>query len=76
MQAIAGLPKVVPYVDVPLQHVDGDVLRAMGRWTSERTVRALVGQRLPVLAERLDDGVPRWWRRHGRRLGGRSRREW
>ncbi len=55
METIADLPRVVPYVDVPLQHVDSGVLRAMGRWTSERTVRALVARlraRIPGLTLR------------------------
>jgi ribosomal protein S12 methylthiotransferase len=35
--AMAGLPKVLPYVDMPLQHVHPDVLRRMKRpWDGER----------------------------------------
>ncbi|MGE3126319.1 MAG: 30S ribosomal protein S12 methylthiotransferase RimO [Fimbriimonadaceae bacterium] len=37
IEAMATLPSVVPYVDIPLQHVHGDVLRAMKRpWDGER----------------------------------------
>ena len=35
-------PKVVKYMDVPLQHVDGELLKKMNRKVSENYVRALV----------------------------------
>ncbi len=47
--------KVLPYVDVPVQHVDDGVLRAMRRATSEADVRAAVErarQRVPGAALR------------------------
>jgi len=50
IEAIREGQRVVPYVDVPLQHVDGGVLKGMGRGTSEKTVRELV--------ERLRAGIP------------------
>ena len=31
LEAIASLPKVVPYLDIPIQHIDEHVLRRMGR---------------------------------------------
>ena len=34
--------KVVKYIDVPLQHVDGEILRKMNRTTSEKTVLTLI----------------------------------
>lgn len=40
IEAMATLPKVLPYIDVPLQHVDRDILRAMKRpWDGERYLR-------------------------------------
>jgi ribosomal protein S12 methylthiotransferase len=40
IEAMAGLPKVLPYVDIPLQHVHPDILRAMRRpWDGERYLR-------------------------------------
>ena len=31
LDAIAALPKVAPYVDLPLQHINGDLLKRMNR---------------------------------------------
>lgn len=42
--------RVVPYVDMPLQHVAQDMLRVMGRGMTERATRALV--------RRLRQGIP------------------
>lgn len=40
IEAIATLPKVLNYIDIPLQHVHGDVLRRMHRpWEGERYLR-------------------------------------
>ena len=38
----AGATRVVPYVDMPLQHIAQDQLRAMARTMTERDTRALV----------------------------------
>ncbi len=50
LDAVAGLPKVVKYIDMPLQHADDAVLRAMKR---ERS-----GAALSALLERVRDRVP------------------
>ncbi len=50
VETMAGCQKVCAYLDIPLQHVDDGILRAMGRGTSERTVRGVV--------QRLRDGIP------------------
>lgn len=42
--------RVVPYVDMPLQHIAQDMLRAMGRAMTERDTRALV--------RRIKQGIP------------------
>ena len=42
--------RVVPYVDIPLQHIAQDMLRRMGRAMTERDTRALV--------RRIRDGIP------------------
>ncbi|MCC6403396.1 MAG: 30S ribosomal protein S12 methylthiotransferase RimO [Fimbriimonadaceae bacterium] len=40
IESMAGLPSVLPYIDIPLQHVHGDILRAMKRpWDGERYLR-------------------------------------
>ncbi len=46
----AGAKRVVPYVDMPLQHIAQDVLRRMGRAMTERDTRALV--------RRIREGIP------------------
>jgi ribosomal protein S12 methylthiotransferase len=50
LDAIAELPKVVKYIDMPLQHADDAMLRAMRR---ERSGAALV-----KLLERVRDRIP------------------
>jgi ribosomal protein S12 methylthiotransferase len=42
LEAIAHLPKVVKYIDMPLQHADDDVLRAMRRERSGAALSALL----------------------------------
>ncbi|MBX7133555.1 MAG: 30S ribosomal protein S12 methylthiotransferase RimO [Fimbriimonadaceae bacterium] len=40
IEAMATLPKVLPYIDIPLQHVHPDVLRRMKRpWDGERYLK-------------------------------------
>ena len=46
----AGARRVVPYVDMPLQHIAADMLRVMGRGMTARDTRALV--------QRIKDGIP------------------
>jgi ribosomal protein S12 methylthiotransferase len=48
--AIARNPKVAKYVDMPLQHIHGDMLAAMRRETSREHIEGLV--------ERLRAGIP------------------
>ena len=47
----ANARRIVPYVDMPLQHIAQDVLRTMGRAMTERDTRALV--------RRIKAGIPR-----------------
>lgn len=42
LKMIAGEPKIAAYLDVPLQHVDTDVLKKMRRGYTEKVVRDLV----------------------------------
>jgi ribosomal protein S12 methylthiotransferase len=44
LDAIAGEPRVASYLDVPIQHVDSGVLKAMRRGYGERQVRDLVAR--------------------------------
>jgi ribosomal protein S12 methylthiotransferase len=46
----ADARRVVPYVDMPLQHIAADMLRTMGRGMTARDTRALV--------RRIKDGIP------------------
>jgi len=42
IQALADLPRVVPYLDLPIQHVDDAVLRAMRRGHDGAQIRRLL----------------------------------
>lgn len=42
IERIAGQPKVATYIDVPIQHVDSDVLKKMRRGYGEKAVRTMV----------------------------------
>jgi len=44
LDVIASEPRVASYLDVPIQHVDSDVLKAMRRGYGERQVRDLVAR--------------------------------
>lgn len=55
IERIAGEPKVASYLDVPMQHVDTEVLRRMRRGYGEKQVRSL--------AERIRDAGSRIWLR-------------
>ena len=44
LDAIAGLPKVAPYLDLPLQHIDDDLLRRMNRRGSAAWIRDRIDQ--------------------------------
>jgi ribosomal protein S12 methylthiotransferase len=54
LDAIAEEPKICPYIDLPLQHIDDTVLRAMQRPGSARTRDLLdrIRARVPALALR------------------------
>ncbi|MCC6747667.1 MAG: 30S ribosomal protein S12 methylthiotransferase RimO [Deltaproteobacteria bacterium] len=55
VEAMATLPKVAPYIDMPLQHVDDEVLRRMRRGYGEKKVRetiALLREAMPKVAIR------------------------
>jgi len=42
IEVIAGEPKAAKYIDLPLQHIDDRILKAMGRRGSSAQVRALL----------------------------------
>lgn len=55
IEAMATLPKVLHYVDLPLQHADDDVLRRMNRRGSREQISRLISK----LRERMPDIVIR-----------------
>jgi ribosomal protein S12 methylthiotransferase len=55
IDAIASEPKIVKYIDVPLQHISDAMLKRMRRGHSSRVTRDLVKK----LRERIDDVVLR-----------------
>jgi len=44
LQLVAGGGKVVPYLDIPLQHVDDRILHLMKRATTERKIKELLAK--------------------------------
>lgn len=50
ISAYANLPKLCPYVDLPLQHMNDAILRRMRRKISQKTILDLI--------RRIRDGVP------------------
>lgn len=50
IETLASSRKVAPYIDIPLQHIHGDMLRAMRRETSEAHIVDLV--------RRIRQGIP------------------
>jgi ribosomal protein S12 methylthiotransferase len=59
IERIAGQPKIATYLDVPIQHVDSDVLKKMRRGYGEKLVRGLVER----LRDRRLVGDARVWLR-------------
>lgn len=63
IDTIARQPKVVKYIDMPIQHVNTDVLRAMNRRSDEASLLSLIAklrERIPgvVLRTTLITGFP------------------
>jgi len=55
LETIAASEKILPYIDIPLQHIDDDVLRRMRRATTRDKTEALLDRlraRIPRLALR------------------------
>ncbi len=42
LRAVAELPKVCPYLDIPLQHIDDGILQRMGRKIDSRRIREVI----------------------------------
>ena len=55
IDVIADTPNILPYIDMPLQHINGDMLRRMARRVSPDDTRKLVEK----LRERIDGLVLR-----------------
>ncbi len=63
IETIAEEPKVVKYLDIPIQHASDPVLKRMGRRTDEADLRAIIGKlrdRIPEICLRttLISGFP------------------
>jgi len=55
LSALAGLPSIVPYLDMPIQHIADGVLERMGRKTSGDHIRSIVSrarEKVPGIAIR------------------------
>lgn len=44
IEYVKSNPKIVKYMDVPLQHIDDEVLKRMNRRTDEKSIRELIGK--------------------------------
>jgi ribosomal protein S12 methylthiotransferase len=78
IEAYRALPKLCPYVDLPLQHLNDDILRRMGRRVSQAQVLDLIGrirERVPGVAVRTSFivGFPGETRRQFDELLGKVR---
>ena len=63
IDVIASEPKIVKYLDIPLQHCDGELLRRMNRWGDREKLCQLIAhlrERIPglVLRTSLICGLP------------------
>lgn len=63
IEVIASQPKIVKYLDIPLQHINDGILRAMNRRGTKQELTALIGklrERIPglVLRTSLICGLP------------------
>lgn len=63
IDVIAEEPKILPYLDIPIQHIDDGILKAMNRRGTGEEIRALLGKlkaRIPnlVLRTSLICGLP------------------
>ena len=55
IETIIRLPKVLPYIDLPFQHISGRVLKHMGRFTPPEEIKELIDS----LREQIEDLVLR-----------------
>lgn len=44
IEYVKSNPKIAKYLDVPLQHIDDEVLKRMNRRTDEKSIRELIGK--------------------------------
>lgn len=51
METIAGCDKIVPYVDIPLQHINDTMLRRMSRRVTRSSTEELVGMMRDVMPD-------------------------
>ena len=63
LDTIASEPKLVKYLEIPIQHCDGDILSRMNRWGDEQQLEALfahIRERIPgvILRTTLITGFP------------------
>lgn len=55
LNVMADSPKILPYVDMPLQHINGEMLRRMARRVTPELTRELIGK----MRDRIDHLVMR-----------------
>lgn len=63
IETVAGEPKILPYLDIPIQHCNDEILRLMNRRDTKASIRALfrtLRERIPglVLRTSVITGLP------------------
>ncbi len=54
---ISGNPKIVRYIEIPFQHIDDEILRKMGRATTEKLIRRImdkIREKIPDMSLRTE----------------------
>ncbi|MBN2283801.1 MAG: 30S ribosomal protein S12 methylthiotransferase RimO [Deltaproteobacteria bacterium] len=49
LETIAGEEKICDYIDIPIQHIDDDILKMMGRRDRESSIRAVIARARDII---------------------------
>lgn len=73
LDVMAAEEKIVKYLDIPIQHCDGEILRRMYRPGNETMLRNLIAkirEKMPDVTNHIDRWLPRRNERAVQRSGG------
>lgn len=51
MKAIAGNKKICPYIDLPIQHIDDDILKAMNRKVTSARIKEVIDEARGIIPD-------------------------